>query len=221
MEVWQTILIAFGGNAVLLAVLAWAAKSLTSQWLTKDIERFKISVKSDADAASERLKNELQMSALEHQVKFSKLHEKRADVIAELYGFLVQACWDISSFVSPMEWSGEPNKQEKYVTAMNSVARFYQFFDKHRIYIPEGLCGQLDEFVQGMRQKAIGFGVYVRYEDEALPDSQMKDKHNAWTEAWKHFEDAVPETKSALETHLRSLLGESQFEIGRNIGVRS
>ena len=210
MEIWQTILLAFGGNAALLAILVWAAKSLTSQWLTKDIERFKISVKSEADATSERLKNRLQMSAHEHQVKFSTLHEKRADVVAELYGLLVQSHWDIASFVSPMEWAGEPNKQKKYVTAMNSVADFYQFFDKHRIYIPEDLCGKMDTFVQGMKQKAIGFGVYMRYEDTALSEHQIEKKHMAWTEAWEHIGTSVPEAKTALEVHLRTLLGETQ-----------
>jgi hypothetical protein len=37
------------------------------------------------DAEIERLKTSLQMTALEHQVRFSKLHEKRAKVIADLY----------------------------------------------------------------------------------------------------------------------------------------
>lgn len=210
MEVWQTILLAFGGNAALLAVLAWAVKSLTSQWLTKDLEKFKISIKAEADAKTEQLKNNLQMSALEHNVKFSKLHEKRAEVVAEVYSLLVQAYWDISSFASPMEWVGEPNKQEKYVTAMNSVADFYKYFDKHRIYIPEDVCQKLHEFVQGMRQKAIGFGVYVRYEDAAMPEHQMKNKHDAWTAAWDYVEKQVPEAKTALETHLRQLIGEAQ-----------
>ncbi len=140
-------------------------------------------------------------------MRFSKLHEKRAEVIATLYSLLVQAYWDLSSFVSLMEWAGEPTKQDKYVSAMNSVADFYRYFDKHRIYIPETLCLQIDEFVQEMRSRAIGFGVYVKYDDETLPDHAYEKKHKAWEQAWEYFEKKVPETKTALENELRGILG--------------
>ena len=209
MEIWQTILLALGGNVALLAVLGWLSKSLVSQLLAKDIEGFKSTLKSEAEAASQKLRHDLEKATIEHQVKFSKLHEKRAEVIAELYSLLVQAHWELSSFVSPMEWVGEPNKQEKYVTAMNSVADFYKYFDKHRIYIPEELCGQIDEFVQEMRKKAIGFGVYVKYDDAALPERAMEQKHQAWTGAWEYFEQKVPEAKAALENELRGILGDA------------
>ena len=207
MEAWQTILLALGGNVALLAVLGWLSKSFVSQLLAKDIEGFKAALKSESEAASQKLRHDLEKATIEHQVRFSKLHEKRAEVIAELYSLLVQAYRDISSFVSPMEWAGEPNKQEKYATAMNCVADFYRYFDKHRIYIPEDLCAQIDEFVQEMRKKAIGFGVYVRYEDDAMPAHAIEKKHEAWTSAWEYFEQKVPEAKSALENELRGILG--------------
>jgi len=183
MEAWQTILFALGGNAAVLAVLGWLSKSFVNQLLAKDIEVFKTTLKTEAEAASQKLRHELEKATIEHQVRFSKLHEKRAEVIAELYSLLVQAYWDISSFVSPIEWSGEPNKQEKYAKAMNSVADFYRYFDRHRIYIPEDLCSQIDEFVQEMRKKAIGFGVYVRYEDAALPPHALEKKHGSSRES--------------------------------------
>lgn len=207
MEVWQTILLALGGNVALLAVLGWLSKSLVGQLLAKDIEGFKSTLKFEAETASQKLRHDLEKSSIEHHVRFSKLHEKRADLIAELYSLLVQAHWDLSSFVSPAEWAGEPKKQEKYATAMNSVADFYRYFDKHRIYIPEALCGQIDEFLQEMRRKAIGFGVYVKYSDDALPPHALERKHEAWTGAWEYFEKKVPDAKSALENELRRILG--------------
>jgi len=207
MAAWQTIVLALGGNLALVAVLGWLSKSLISQLLAKDIESFKIALKSESESASEKLRHELEKAMIEHQVRFSKLHEKRAEVIAELYSLLVQAYWDLQSFVSPAEWAGEPNKQEKFASAMNSVAAFYHFFDKHRIYIPEGLCAQIDEFVREMRKRAIGFGVYVEYNDESLPPQAMERKHNAWTDAWEYFEKKVPDAKNALENELRTILG--------------
>lgn len=207
MEVWQTVILALGGNVALLAVLGWLSKSLVSQLLAKDIEGYKASLKSESDAALQQLRHNLEKSTIEHQVRFSKLHEKRAEVIAELYGLLVQAYWDISSFASPMEWAGEPDKKEKYVTAMNASADFYRFFEKHKIYLPEVLCLQIDEFAQEMRKKAIGFGVYVKYDDDKIPEHTYEQKHHKWAEAWEYFDKHAPEARSALENELRNILG--------------
>ncbi len=207
MEVWQTIILVFGGNVALFAVLGYLSKSLLSQLLLKDIEGFKAILKSESEVASQKLRHDLEKASIEHKVRFSKLHEKRAEVIAKLYSLLVQAYWDLSSFVSPIDWAGEPNKQEKYVAAMNSVADFYRYFDKHRIYLPEALCLQIDEYVQEMRSRAIGFGVYVKYDDATITDHAYENKHKAWEQAWEYFQKKVPETKTSLENELRDILG--------------
>ncbi len=207
MEIWETVALAMTGSLTSFAVLGWLSKSLVSQLLTKDVEVFKAKLKSESEEASQKLRHDLEKATIEHQVRFSKLHEKRAEVIAELYSLLVQAYWDISNFVSPMQSSGEPSQYEKYATAMNAVADFYRFFDKRKIYLPEKSCAQVDEFVREMRNKAIGFGVYAKYEDEQLPAGSIKEKLDAWTEAWGYLEKKVPEAKSALENELRSILG--------------
>jgi hypothetical protein len=209
MDPWQTILLAFGGNAVLLAVLGWLAKSFVQQLLSKDIEQFKTTLAAESAAATEHLKHELQLVTVEHQIRFSKLHEKRAEVIASLYGLLVEAYWATQGFVSIAEWAGEPSKKEKYTTALNKTAEFYQYFDKNRIYLPEVVCKLLDQFVRNMRKEAIGFGVYVSYEDSQLPDHAVRQKFEAWQKAWEYFENEVPKARSVLENELRRILGAS------------
>src|SRR5687767_12726633 len=108
MTTWDAIIVAFGGNVALLAVLAWLARSLVGQLIAKDLEQFKANLASVSVVAAERLKHELQLSAQEHQVVISKLHERRAQVVAETYSLLVEAQWAAQDFVSPMEWAGEP-----------------------------------------------------------------------------------------------------------------
>lgn len=204
---WETVILAFGGNAVLLMILGWLSKSLLSQLLEKDVEGFKSALQSKVNESSQLLRHSLEKSAIEHQVRFSKLHERRAEVIAELYGLLVQAHRDMSSFVALVEWTGDLSKKEKYVVAMNAVADFYRFFDKNRIYLPEPVCSKLEEFVLTMREKVIGFGVYVQFNDESMPEHALIQKHDAWSSAWEYFEKKVPEAKSALENEFRGLLG--------------
>jgi hypothetical protein len=202
-------------TVALTAGIVWLSKSWISERLKSAIkheydqklESHKAQLQAQSAVETERLRSQLSVQAAEHAVRFQKLHEKRAEVVAEVYSRLVEAYWKASSFASMMEWVGEPNKKEKYVEAMNSIASFYQYFDKHKIYLPSGLCDQIESFVQGMRHKIIGFGVYVRHADESLPEHALEKKHEAWTKAWEYMEKEVPAARSSLESELRSILG--------------
>jgi hypothetical protein len=65
-----------------LAVLGFLGKSLLEKLLARNTARFESDLKAKADAAIEHLKTGLQLKTIEHQVSFSRLHERRAAVIA-------------------------------------------------------------------------------------------------------------------------------------------
>ena len=207
METWQTILLAFGGNAALLAILGVIGKSLLEKLIVRDTKQFESELKAKSDAAIEHLKNELQLKTIEHQIRFSRLHEKRADVIAELYGLFVEALWEAESFLSPMEWNGEPNKKEKHLIAMNKLANLYRYFDKHRIYLPHELCISLEQLVMQVRELVINFGVYFDFPEDSLNNSSQQEKREAWSAGWKAIKNQVPLARQSLESEFRSLLG--------------
>jgi cation transport regulator ChaB len=207
METWQTILLAFGGNAALLAVLGILGKSLLDKLIVRDSKQFENDLKAKSDAAIEHLKNELQVRTIEHQVRFSRLHERRASVIAELYGHLVEALWEAESFLSPMEWAGEPNKNEKHQNAMNKLVELYRHFDKHRIYLPPEVCASLEALIRDVRSQVINFGVWVRYEDHELTGDSHVRKNDAWDSGWKAIKNQVPIARRSLEEEFRTLLG--------------
>lgn len=207
METWQTILLAFGGNAALLAVLGLIGKSLLDKLIVRDTKKFESDLQAKSDAAIEHLKNELQLKTIEHQVRFSRLHDKRADVIAELYGFFVEALWDAESFLSKIEWSGEPNKKEKYVAAMNKLIDLYRYFDKNRIYLPHELCSSLEELIVEVRSLVINFGVYVDFPCDSLNNSAQQEKREVWNAGWEAIKNQVPLARQNLENEFRSLLG--------------
>ena len=207
METWQTLLLAFGGNAALLAVLGILAKSLLEKMITRDTKRFESDLKAKSDAAIEHLKNELQLRTIEHQVRFSRLHEKRASVIADLNGHLAEVLWEAESFLSPMQWVGEPPQEEKHRAAMNKLAEFFRFFDKHRIYLPSELCSSLEKLVLQVRSHVINFGVYVKYHGPNLNDHTREQKEKAWIEGWNAIKNQVPQARQILEDEFRVLLG--------------
>lgn len=207
MNAAETVLAALGGATILVGAAAWLARSLIGQLLSRDLESFKSELSSATAVSVERTKHELQLAAQERNLLLTKLHEKRAQVIAELYGLLVEAQWAAQDFASPMEWAGEPNKREKYATALTRATDFYRFFDKNRIYLPKDLCSNLDEFLRAMRSKVIGFGVYLSREEEHMADAAIEKKHDAWGKASTYFDEEAPKTREALEAALRHLIG--------------
>lgn len=207
MNAWQTILLAFGGNAALLAVLGLLGKSLLEKVIARDTKRFETDLKAKSDAAIEQLRSDLQIRSVEHQVRFSRLHEKRATVIAELYGYLVETLWEAESFLSPMEFVGEPNKQEKHRIAMNKLVDFFRYFDKHRIYLPEEICASLEALALKVRSHVIAFGVYVGYHDQSLDNYTREQKEKALLEGWDAIKNQVPQARKLLEEEFRTLLG--------------
>ena len=204
---WQLILLAFGGNAALLLVLGWLARRIVSQLLEKDIEKFKTELAAASNATTERLKYDLQLAALEHQVQFSKLHERRADVVAEVYGLLVETEWAGQSFASPLEYTGGPPKAELYVTARNRATELYRYFCKNRIYLPADLCEKLEQVIPSLQGPVIRFGVYVSGDEGSLSAEILEQKINVWMKAVRYFNSEVPEIRLALEKELRLILG--------------
>lgn len=209
MEAWQTVLLAFGGNAALLAVLGFLSKSILDKLIIRDTKQFETDLKAKSDATIEHLKNELQLKTIEHQVRFSRLHEKRATVIAELYGHLVEALWEAESFLSPMEWAGEPNKKEKHKTAVNKLVDLYRYFDKHRIYLPTELCASLESLVIQVRSHVVHFGVYVGLDEKTLNEHTHTEKEKAWNSGWDAIKNQIPLARHRLEGEFRALLGAS------------
>jgi hypothetical protein len=188
-ELWQSLLVAFGGNAALLLVLGFLGRSLLSTVLAKDVEKFKAA---------------LHQAGVEHQIRFSKLHEKRAEVLADLYKLLVAAVWQVSEFTSPMQF-GDPDRKAQYAAAINAVAAYFRFFDQHRIWLPPELCEPLESFAKQLRTPAINLGVYLRIENPT--DKTLKEQSEVWDKAWQKVDGDIPKLRSAIEAEFRKLLG--------------
>jgi hypothetical protein len=168
-----------------------------SSVLAKDIEKFKA---------------DLHAAAVEHQVRFSKLHQKRVEVLAQLYKLLVEANWQAATFVSPMQWAGDPNKKTQYATAVKAIAEYFRFFDKHRIWRPARLCDPLEAFAKQLRSPTIHLGVYVGIEHPT--ENTLKERGEVWAKAWESVERDIPKLRTAIEAEFRELLSVGDAKAG-------
>src|SRR6266496_1602681 len=71
-------------------ILALFGYKLLEQLLARDLRRFESDLKDKYSREIEKERIELRASAFEHEVRYSKLHEKRALATAELYRLLAK-----------------------------------------------------------------------------------------------------------------------------------
>ena len=203
-EVITTVGTTVGGGGVLLAAAAWLTKTLLTNRMARDAEAFRFRLQADADTEVERLKSALQIVAVEHQVRFSKLHEKRAEVIAELYNLMARLLLDGQRFVFTGGRAGA-SPQEEYAAMEQKTREFLFFLDTHRIYLPNRICILLDDYVDKLRKVIIPVGVYGGIDNPT--ERTMSEKNTVFMKAWEAFEKDIPDAKRVLETEFRAMLG--------------
>lgn len=138
---WQAVTESLGGQAVFLAAVAWLCKTLVSNRLSREADAFRARLKADADTEIERLRASLQIAATEHQVRFSKLHEERGEVIAKLYGLLLESADAARFFAAHATEHGDEGEK-----ARDAHLDLYRFLNLKRIYLPSRVCELLENY---------------------------------------------------------------------------
>lgn len=203
MELWQLAILALGGNAALLAVLGWLAKSLLSNLLAKDVKRYELELKAQTDLALERFKSEQQLRAGEHQVRFSRLHEKRAELIAALYKAVVEFEQYFKLNAHPKNQlltSDEGGKHSKVISRL--YENLEALYLPNRIYFGVDTCLLVDSLLvtlAGVRD----LNIVIPLRDSR--DGSLQDAIRI--PSWAGISKQITPVKLDLERNLRQLLG--------------
>lgn len=203
---WTQILIAALTSSAfttgLLAILLFAGKSLIERWLSRNLEKYKA---------------ELQLAAFEHQTRFTKLHEKRAEVIAELYKRLVQFQGSVQRLANIIGDEREcEGLYEIYCeVALGSWETFMEYFEENRVYLTENLCEKFDWFqCAGLA----ALSVFAFYQGDPSLDStplpsglDLARKAARQPVAIERVLDMInvhlPRLRQEIETEFRTMLG--------------
>lgn len=199
-----------GGVAGLVAVLAvW----ITRLWLTEGIknsiriqyeeklETHKAQLKAQSDVELERLRSQLRDASTEHHIVFSRLHEQRANAIAETYSCLKELHVCLSDYVKVFEIAGGLSKEERYKKLVEAHSDFFDSYAKRLIFFPKDTARRLDGINRAIVQTGNEFRLIV--EPGHDPDST---KH--WVKLEKRVRTEIEETLLSLEQEFRVLLGD-------------
>lgn len=194
---------ALGGNAFLVTALGFLAKALVGNSLAKDPSRFQAEMKAASDRSIEEFKSQLGLAAVEHEVRFSALHEKRAEVIAEVYKRLAETNREAHlSTVRP----------EAYESAMQMLVDFALYVDTHRLYLlDDDLYAKLSKFADELDRLVSKYSInltnrFVPGGGGVPSPSEMERRKEVFDEVWRGFSEEIPELRKALERQMRAIL---------------
>jgi hypothetical protein len=173
-------LLDFGISATLLISAAgWLTQSIIMHRLSKDVETFKSSLR-------------------EHEIRFSRLHEKRAEVIAELYSHLTDSVESIDLLYPSWAPINLLHDEKKLIQmAHDKSYKLISYFDKNRIYFSEELVALIDIFAKDLREHVFRFELFKLDEKEKVNFDQ----------AMKNVKEQIPQAMKVIEAEFRILLG--------------
>jgi hypothetical protein len=196
------ILLALGGQAILLAAIGWLVRSIISHGLTRDLEKYKAELHANSDREIERLRAELKLAELEHNIRFSKLHEKRADVISKIYEMMVEAEQSSQQYAYR-----NARNNEMAINALDKISGLRTEFGRTRLYLPESVCRTLEEFIR--KYFSIVSTLKIYFAEAEYVNAELREQQNAkMLEVMQAFDSDVPAMKFTLESEFRRLLGE-------------
>jgi 5-hydroxyisourate hydrolase-like protein (transthyretin family) len=192
---WQELIKLLGGFVVVVGALAWLTKSITTHLLDKDVEKYKSRLQTEAEREIERFKSQLQMVAKEHEVRFSNLHEKRAEIISDLYELMYEA--DIS--VGAFELRIKDEYDEATLELAGKIAHdrclaALKFFRKHRLYLSQELSDLMHRILSTMEITSGAYPYSGAIRSNAL-------------DHWKEQSDQIGLIMARLEREFRLMLG--------------
>lgn len=152
------------------------------------------------ERALARLTNELHSQRMKEQIRFSLIHQKRADVIGIVYGRLIKASRLLKKLVEPQLVDGIP-LPEKKEEARLAIIRTRDYYDEHRIYLDKSVCDQIEDFLNGMLGVFSKFNLAQQEEKYSLPDPTGQ-----WMQSWMDLEEKLLPVKEKLEDMFRQAL---------------
>ena len=172
------------------------------QLLSRDVEKFKVSLQTEAERSKLQLQNQLQAELFEFQTKFSGYYQKQAEVIGTFYEMLSETQMVISELVHPVQFESEKSEAERSREAFEKKVELARFFEKRRIYFDEQVCQQITTVLRTMHKVLVVFESSKR---RGLRNLEGPDLEK-WHDAFSIMEKEVPVLKSALESRFRHLL---------------
>lgn len=190
-------------NAITLAVLGYLARKIFEHYLSRDIEKFKSNLESEAKSKIESYRSNLEKERIRLQISYSGIFEKQATVIIEMYKLILDFETKIRSLMTPLA-----DRNELYVAFINSYRVLLNYYEINRILLPKVLEEDFENF---LRKMYLAVNKHKNVEEQldrgyVLQNADFDKLFKQQDQAYEII-DKLPEIRRELTDKLRSLIG--------------
>ena len=190
-------ILATGASAV---VLAYLSRTLLRHWLDKDLESYKANLSAEHTRGLEQHKASLARVSLEHQVRFTRLHDRRARIIARVYAKLDQVHLAMREWTRTMRIGQRRDMSKLRDNALTARNDFLEYYWRNAIWLERGICDAINDIIGQLDEPIYDFMVDV--DDKGFPNDRK-----AWLAASEKLTKDVPKARQAIEKRFRAILG--------------
>ena len=162
----------------------------------------KHSVQSNRATSLEHLRADLRIQAFERETTFSRLHDKRVQVIEELYKRIATVSLAMNRLMSDIQVKGGPSLEEQTQKAADAADAFLEYYLFHQIYFDQTLCDTLLKFNGKLHSAWVDFNMSKRCEISGASG------HGYQQTAWNTISEDLPTIRQEIEMAFRSILGQ-------------
>lgn len=201
-------------SVLVSGVVVWFSKTWISERLKNAIkneydqklETHKAQLKAANDIELEKFRSRLNILATERQIEYSKLYEKRADAITEVYGLLNDVYTWIQEYTKVFVPAGDLPIEERRRKASEAYNKYIAVYHQKKIFIPAKTTDCIDALNNSFRQVFYDFFYGI--------DQKPKGEGNSdkWIEIFEKMNGPILKSMSDLENDFRSLLGEKEHK---------
>ncbi len=196
-DLWKSILTFAFGSGILIAVLGFIARSVFLHFLSQDLETHRAGLAADNASALEQFKAQLRTAAFEHEIRFSRLYEKKLEVLGELYRRMARAEAAFDDYTRPLQPGGEEQHRERGKLAAKVGNEFLEYLNEHDVYLDGSLARQFRDIWE----------TFHRAWAEFIPEPRGVD----WLKAYEAYKQEAPVLRGAIRDQVQRILeGRSQ-----------
>jgi hypothetical protein len=198
-------------STVLIGALAWLTRSWISEKLKNSIkheydeklETHKAQMKAQSDVELEKLRSSLAVASAERNVRFTKLHERRAKVISKTYALLRDLHTKLGNYVKPFSPAWDRSRDEKRKEVAEAHDAFFSYYSQNKIFLSKEAVTKIDDINQQS-----GKIIYDFFYGIEMKTADQGDSLKVWLEICNRVKDEMPVALGELEEEFRKLLGD-------------
>ena len=155
---------------------------------------------------TENIKSEISQRNTEHHIKYSIYHQKRIEVIANMYEKLLDIELYATSYI--MQADFDEGETEGFINAKESIHNFLHYANRNMMWVPEELYGKFDSIVRKINGGVFNAFVYISKQKAAQQGVNISAEKT--DKAIKVLSEDVPMVKEDILLTIRRMLDPAQ-----------